>query len=122
MSNQWPDVVVDIDFGTTGTAVAYAKPIENKVYDLTTWPGRSEEYKQYDKVPSMVVFESGRLEAWGFGVMDLKIESIPNLDSYKLFKPLFDSQDPSEASEAERCVRIFLNGEWTNINNQQVLH
>ncbi|KAI0430285.1 hypothetical protein F5Y09DRAFT_308068 [Xylaria sp. FL1042] len=49
------------------------------------------------------------LQAWGFGVMTLKTEeSIPNFDSYKLFKPLFNNQDPSQASDAECCVCIFL--------------
>ncbi|KAI0543649.1 hypothetical protein F4679DRAFT_590269 [Xylaria curta] len=52
--------------------------------------------------------DRSNLEAWGFGVMGLKIESITNFDSYKLFKPLFNSQNPLEASEAERYVRFFL--------------
>ncbi|KAI0973568.1 hypothetical protein F4678DRAFT_425161 [Xylaria arbuscula] len=40
--------------------------------------------------------------------MFLKAESVPNLDSYKLFNPLFNSQDTSEAPEAKLRVRIFL--------------
>ncbi|KAI0189579.1 hypothetical protein EV127DRAFT_496068 [Xylaria flabelliformis] len=108
MSNTVPSLVVGVDFGTTGTAVAYAKPDENKVYHLMDWPGMDHELKKYDKVPSMVAFDGNNLEAWGFGVLGLKIESITNFESYKLFKPLFNSQDPSESSEAERCVRIFL--------------
>lgn len=64
--------------------------------------------KHHDKVPSMVAFERKNVEAWGFGVMSLTPESIPNLDSYKLFKPLFNSQNPEHASEAELCVRAFL--------------
>ncbi|KAI0857525.1 hypothetical protein F4860DRAFT_353276 [Xylaria cubensis] len=56
----------------------------------------------------MVAFDGNNMEAWGFGVLGLKIESITNFESYKLFKPLFNSQDSSDSSEAERCVRIFL--------------
>ncbi|KAI1739073.1 hypothetical protein F4680DRAFT_156419 [Xylaria scruposa] len=56
----------------------------------------------------MVVFDGSNLKAWGFGVLGMNIDSITNFDSYKLFKPLFNSQDLAEASEAERCVRVFL--------------
>ncbi|KAF5586101.1 actin-like ATPase domain protein [Fusarium subglutinans] len=105
MSNPSPDLVIGIDFGTTGTAVAYANPTENKVYHVKNWP---EGFKNYDKVPSMVAFEGRNLAAWGFGVLNLELESITNLNSYKLFKPLFNSPNRPDATEAKRCVCTFL--------------
>ncbi|KAF5639360.1 actin-like ATPase domain protein [Fusarium sp. NRRL 52700] len=105
MSNPSPDLVVGIDFGTTGTAVAYANPAENKVHHVKNWP---EGFKNYDKVPSMVAFKRRNLEAWGFGVMNLELESITNLNSYKLFKPLFNSPNRPDATEAKQCVCTFL--------------
>ncbi|KAG5790462.1 hypothetical protein H9Q69_010471 [Fusarium xylarioides] len=105
MSNPSPDLVIGIDFGTTGTAVAYADPSENKVHHVTNWP---EGFKNYNKVPSMVAFERRNLEAWGFGVMNLEPQSITNLNSYKLFKPLFNSPNSPDATEAKLCVCTFL--------------
>ncbi|KAI9157917.1 Heat shock 70 kDa protein 12B [Paramyrothecium foliicola] len=105
MSSPWPDLVVGIDFGTTGTAVAYAKPTDDRIHQLTQWQGESASH---NKVPSMVVFKGNKVEAWGFGVKDLTIDSITNIRFYKLFKLLFDSKDSAVASEAERCVRTFL--------------
>ncbi|KAF5586243.1 actin-like ATPase domain-containing protein [Fusarium pseudocircinatum] len=105
MSNLSLDIVIGIDFGIIGTAVAYADPSENKVHHVTNWP---EGFKNYNKVPSMVAFERRNLEAWGFGVMNLEPQSITNLNSYKLFKPLFNSPNSPDATEAKLCVCTFL--------------
>ncbi|KAH7276219.1 hypothetical protein B0J15DRAFT_519716 [Fusarium solani] len=58
----------------------------------------------------MIAFDGDKdkVEAWGFSVMTIPAESIPYLHLYKLFKPVFDSQDHSEILESEKCVRAFL--------------
>lgn len=105
MSSLSLDLVIGVDLGTTGTAVAYASPHGTAVEHLKEWDQCS---KAYDKVPSMVAFDGDHVYSWGFGVRNLKKTSIPNFATYKLFKLLFDSENDLEASEAQACVLTFL--------------
>ncbi|KAH0426927.1 hypothetical protein CcaCcLH18_10031 [Colletotrichum camelliae] len=59
-----PDLVVGIDFGLTGTAVAWALPSQDKVNSMKTWPDMINDAR---KVPSAIVLEgSNRESSWGF--------------------------------------------------------
>ena len=76
---------------------------------------RLTEPRGYDKVPTMIVFEDDKVKTWGFDVLTNTIEPKTNpveretsLHLYKLFKPLFDSQNDSDKSEAKKCASGFL--------------
>ncbi|KAL8400686.1 hypothetical protein RB594_000907 [Gaeumannomyces avenae] len=117
MDNRQCDLIIGIDFGTTGTAVAYAKPIDNKVRTLKSWPSTAADAK-FDKVPSVVALKDRNVAAWGFGVDKLEMEDIYTTDYYKLFKPLICSQDDQEKREAETCVRMFLKELYGHLREQ----
>ncbi|RTE81509.1 hypothetical protein BHE90_003950 [Fusarium euwallaceae] len=114
MDKSWADLVVGVDLGTTGTAVAYAKPTENQVKCLKSWPQEPEDLMRatrrdgYDKVPSMIAFQDDKVEAWGFGVMTIPADTIRYCSLYKLFKPQFDSSNLSDRLNAEKCMRAYL--------------
>jgi hypothetical protein len=67
---QWtPDIVVGIDFGSVGTAVAFSNaPYWPEAELITSWPGRGGDVLA-TKVPSRISYhknDPNRVKSWGF--------------------------------------------------------
>ncbi|KAH6697107.1 hypothetical protein F5X68DRAFT_238449 [Plectosphaerella plurivora] len=80
-----PDLVIGIDFGMTGTAVAYASGLDKEVKVLKSWQDASNDC---DKVPTAVAYKGDELVGWGFGVRDQENTAVV----VKAFKGVIDQR------------------------------
>ncbi|CAI0651121.1 unnamed protein product [Colletotrichum noveboracense] len=86
-----PQLIVGIDFGLTGTSVAWALPSKDKVQRIDTWPNLIHHA---GKVPSAVVLEGPDGEsAWGFSTR--KYRDSPQHPVYILFKAVIGRYNDS---------------------------
>ncbi|KAF4814305.1 hypothetical protein CGCTS75_v013436 [Colletotrichum tropicale] len=86
-----PHLIVGIDFGLTGTAVAWALPSKDTVVSMKNWDGLLYET---GKVPSAVVLhDQNGQTAWGFSALE-SCES-PQYPVYSLFKAPIGMSDCS---------------------------
>src|SRR6266516_1140664 len=105
--SQWtPDIVVSIDFGSVGTAVAFSNgPYWPEAELITTWPGHDGDLIA-TKVPSRISYyknDPNRVKSWGFccdyGNEDEEVK--------KSFKAALDpdhyGQDPNHVSLRAAC-------------------
>ncbi|KAH8664771.1 hypothetical protein BGZ61DRAFT_484601 [Ilyonectria robusta] len=80
-----PDLIVGIDFGTTGASVAWALPTQgvDSVDYLEHWIGPKGDLIERSKVPTIVVWVDGEPCVWGFEVLnpDFWLERAVNKDS-----------------------------------------
>ncbi|KAM5376884.1 hypothetical protein ACJZ2D_005228 [Fusarium nematophilum] len=94
LSTAVPDLVVGIDFGMTGTAVAFAAPVDQNVTVLRDWPGSPVAQ---DKVPSVIAYQEDELSSWGFDVNIQEMPKAPGIRS--CFKGVFDEQDLRQVNQ-----------------------
>ncbi|KAI0444149.1 hypothetical protein F4803DRAFT_512206 [Xylaria telfairii] len=98
MSYDRPDIIVAIDFGTSYTGVAWARPqrrdaLQSPIQILNNWPGVSNKNEQ--KVPTCLVYnEDGSLSSWGFLCED---DDDPAKGRYEFFKIYLDQETFEEA-------------------------
>ncbi|KAL2674009.1 hypothetical protein Neosp_012455 [[Neocosmospora] mangrovei] len=117
-----PDLVVGIDFGMTGTAVAFAAPVDQTVTVLRNWPGT---HLHQDKVPSIIAYQDSTPSSWGFDVNLQEMPKAPGIKSF--FKGVFDEQDLRQANqdtslniaidEVERWLTDYLRQLYGHIKN-----
>ncbi|KAJ3566482.1 hypothetical protein NPX13_g7112 [Xylaria arbuscula] len=98
MSHDRPDIIVAVDFGTSYTGVAWARPqrihaLQSPIQILDNWPGVSNKNEQ--KVPSCLVYnEDGSVSSWGFLCED---DDDPAKERYEFFKIYLDEETFEEA-------------------------
>ncbi|RSM08393.1 hypothetical protein CDV31_008206 [Fusarium ambrosium] len=117
-----PDLVVGIDFGMTGTAVAFAFPVDQKISVLRDWPG---SHLAQDKVPSIIAYQENNPSSWGFDVNTQEMPKAPGIKSF--FKGVFDEEDLLQANqetglnitidEVERWLTDYLRQLYGHIKN-----
>ncbi|RMJ17635.1 hypothetical protein CDV36_002689 [Fusarium kuroshium] len=117
-----PDLVVGIDFGMTGTAVAFAFPVDQKISVLRDWPG---SHLAQDKVPSIIAYQANNPSSWGFDVNTQEMPKAPGIKSF--FKGVFDEKDLLQANqetglnitidEVERWLTDYLRQLYGHIKN-----
>ncbi|KAK7422975.1 hypothetical protein QQX98_001265 [Neonectria punicea] len=88
-----PDLIVGIDFGMTGTAVAFAAPIDQNISVLQQWPG---SHLRQDKVPSTIAYRDDMPFSWGF---DVSQDMSNARDIKSFFKGVFDEQDLNRVNQ-----------------------
>ena len=104
---QWiPDIVISIDFGSVGTAVAYSYgPHWPEAELITSWPGVDSEVLA-TKVPSRISYYKNnpyRVKSWGF-CCDYDNEDEDVKKSFKAaLDPEYYGQDPDYPSLRAAC-------------------
>jgi hypothetical protein len=104
---QWtPDIVIGVDFGSVGTAVAFSNaPYWPEAELITSWPGRDGDVLA-TKVPSRVSYHKNdlnRVKSWGF-CCDYDNEGEEVKKSFKAaLDPDHYGQDPDHPSLRAAC-------------------
>jgi hypothetical protein len=104
---QWtPDIVIGIDFGSVGTAVAFSNgPYWPEAELITTWPGRHGDVIA-TKVPSRISYhknDPNRVKSWGF-CCDYDDDDEEVKKSFKAaLDPDYYGQDPNHPSLRAAC-------------------
>ncbi|KAK5047574.1 hypothetical protein LTR84_006671 [Exophiala bonariae] len=107
-----PDIIVGVDFGMTGTGVAYSvAPEWARPEVIQSWPGNTRGTVA-DKVDSKISYDlrSGQLAAWGF-FADFTIRHHKYTELFKLYlDPEFNASqiDAPSLEEARKWFRDFL--------------
>ncbi|KAK7418607.1 hypothetical protein QQZ08_011191 [Neonectria magnoliae] len=77
----------------TGTAVAFAAPVDQNISVLQQWPG---SHLRQDKVPSAIAYLEDMPSSWGFDVGQ-EMPNAPGIKSF--FKGVFDEQDLNRVNQ-----------------------
>ncbi|KAI3337561.1 hypothetical protein HD806DRAFT_476989 [Xylariaceae sp. AK1471] len=135
MAGNRPDIIVAIDFGTTYTGVAWARPQRNQVLQspiqvLHNWPGASVKNEQ--KVHTCLVYnEDGSLSSWGYLCED---DDAPEKQRREFFKVFLDretldaarqqgiSQAPASIIDAQKLVVDYLKELYTHVKSTVELY
>ncbi|KAF6811537.1 hsp70 family chaperone [Colletotrichum sojae] len=110
-----PQLIVAIDFGSTGTAVSWAltsKP--RQVHSIKTWP-RVQGPPQASKVPqAMARINNG---IWGFDAVDAITNSVNGPETASQYFENFFKDPMSNPEKAKTCLSRYLNYLYDHIRD-----
>ncbi|KAI1811330.1 hypothetical protein GGS20DRAFT_563476 [Poronia punctata] len=130
MTDTRPDIIVAVDFGTTYTGVAWARPqrfqaLQSPIQILHNWPGVSSRNEQ--KVQTCLVYNKDQsLSSWGY-LCDDDDDDSPDKSRREFFKAFLDrqtfeakgklvtSQIPGSASEAQKLIIDYLKEVYAHV-------
>ncbi|KAI1326628.1 hypothetical protein F5Y16DRAFT_421650 [Xylariaceae sp. FL0255] len=136
MAANRPDIIVAIDFGTTYTGVAWARPQKHQVLQspiqiIRNWPGVSNKNEQ--KVPTCLIYnDDGSVSSWGFLCEDEEDEPLKR--KHEFFKIFLDHQTlddahrqgiqqaPASVNEAQKLAVDFLREVYIHVKSTVEVH
>ncbi|KAI8626054.1 hypothetical protein F5Y19DRAFT_488550 [Xylariaceae sp. FL1651] len=134
MAGNRPDIIVAVDFGTTYTGVAWARPQRNQALQspiqvLHNWPGVSSKNEQ--KVHTCLVYnDDGSLSSWGYLCEDDDIQGKHRSEFFKIFLDKETLEDahrqeipaPASVADAQKLVIDYLREMYIHVKSTVELH